>query len=118
MIESVVNCFSVAIDVASMTSNETNCCDICMKSFPAKNKLMRHKRSVHTDHNWKCQVCAKAYKTKGDLNKHTVSHNGERIECVHCGVFVVRMHTSASKDQISISIRQELLRVVAWLLPD
>ncbi|XP_077288130.1 uncharacterized protein LOC143912703 [Arctopsyche grandis] len=60
-------------------------CDICLKSFAHKSRLVRHEK-LHTGIKpHKCDICFKSFTRKTDLVVHIRSHTGEKpYKCDIC----------------------------------
>ncbi|XP_050516855.1 zinc finger protein 19-like [Diabrotica virgifera virgifera] len=57
-------------------------CDICLRDFPSKSAMRRHKSSHSKEGSFSCQVCSKKLKTKNGLHQHQSAHTGEqKYEC-------------------------------------
>ena len=60
-------------------------CHICLKTFPVKSKLIRHKR-IHTrEKTFNCDICSKIFINKVCLVKHERIHIG--IDIYHRNKF-------------------------------
>ncbi|XP_055838034.1 transcription factor grauzone-like [Episyrphus balteatus] len=61
-------------------------CDICGKTGPSRNSILKHKRYVHlSERTFKCTSCPKAFKRAVSLKEHMTLHTGEVLyKCTFC----------------------------------
>ena len=61
-------------------------CDICGHLVGQKDKLARHKKSVHYGVKFCCRQCNYQAKTKGNVVTHKRAvHEGVKYDCGLCG---------------------------------
>ena len=57
-------------------------CDVCNKSYPRKNSLARHIKSVHEGKKYECKTCNRMFTQSGYLKTHqTAVHEGKKYIC-------------------------------------
>ncbi|XP_055918231.1 transcription factor grauzone-like [Eupeodes corollae] len=61
-------------------------CDVCGKTGPSRNSILKHKRYVHlSERTFKCTTCPKAFKRAVSLKEHMTLHTGEILyKCTFC----------------------------------
>uniref|UniRef100_A0A3Q3F6W2 Zinc finger and BTB domain containing 48 n=1 Tax=Labrus bergylta TaxID=56723 RepID=A0A3Q3F6W2_9LABR len=94
-------------------------CDVCEQRFTEKGALLRHKASKHEEGRPHCcQICGKTFKAKEQLRVHLRRHKGMRkFECVDCGYKFTRQahlrrHIQIHKRTENYNPRQRKLRNV------
>ena len=60
-------------------------CDVCLKIFPSKSKLVTHYRTHTEEKPFVCQICDRKFADKGQLVRHQVTHSDIRpFKCSIC----------------------------------
>ncbi|KAK5895181.1 hypothetical protein CesoFtcFv8_011797 [Champsocephalus esox] len=92
-------------------------CDVCEQRFTEKGALVRHKASKHEEGRPHCcQICGKTFKAREQLRVHLRRHKGMRkFECIDCGYKFTRQahlrrHTQIHKRTENYNPRQRKLR--------
>ncbi|KAK5864062.1 hypothetical protein PBY51_001036 [Eleginops maclovinus] len=78
-------------------------CDVCEQRFTEKGALVRHKASKHEEGRPHCcQICGKTFKAREQLRVHLRRHKGMRkFECIDCGYkFTRQAHLRRKTDYI------------------
>ncbi|XP_056279308.1 telomere zinc finger-associated protein isoform X2 [Pseudoliparis swirei] len=94
-------------------------CDVCEQRFTEKGALVRHKASKHEEGRPHCcQICGKTFKAREQLRVHLRRHKGMRkFECIDCGYKFTRQahlrrHIQIHKRTENYNPRQRKLRNV------
>ncbi|XP_062247359.1 telomere zinc finger-associated protein isoform X1 [Platichthys flesus] len=92
-------------------------CDVCEQRFTEKGALVRHKASKHEEGRPHCcQICGKTFKAREQLRVHLRRHKGMRkFECLDCGYKFTRQahlrrHVQIHKRTENYNPRQRKLR--------
>ena len=65
-------------------------CDVCKKSYPRKNALVRHIETVHDGKRFECKNCNRSFTNPRSLKAHQLAvHEGKVFECDICNQIYV-----------------------------
>ncbi|XP_041985926.1 zinc finger protein 347-like isoform X8 [Aricia agestis] len=53
-------------------------CDVCLKMFPTKSRLLRHIRTHTGEKTYSCNICQKIFLRRAYLKEHLLIHTGEK----------------------------------------